>query len=151
MSDARWAEIDAAVGSAVRHFGWAAETYPKLENAQDPYLFEMAFQHAMQAGHTSMESALLRILDLFAEQAPSGTRWHSDLIVRVSKPLGSRPAILDGTTAAAADETRRFRSIAAHAYDHFDRGRAAPAATAAALLAENLTAAIQAFRQTVDP
>jgi hypothetical protein len=111
----------------------------------------MAFQHAMMAGHSSVESALLRILDLFGEQAPTGTRWHSDLIARASKPLDNRPAILCKEVAAAVDETRRFRSIATHAYDHFDRLRAVPAANAAAELAAKLPAEIARFRHLVDP
>jgi hypothetical protein len=64
MSDARWSEIQEAVASAVRHFSGAVAIYPKLATSEDRYFVEMAFLHAMLAGQTSMESALLRILDM---------------------------------------------------------------------------------------
>lgn len=112
---------------------------------------EMAFQHAMQSGQTSLEAALLRILDLFQEQAPTGARWHADLIARVQQAVNGRPAILTGEVAAAADETRRFRNIAAHAYDAFDHTRATRAVEGAALLVSSLPADITRFRQVADP
>jgi len=94
---------------------------------------------------------LLRILELFQEQPPTGARWPADLIVRVTRDLNARPAILTGEVAAAADETRRFRSVAAHAYDNFDEERAAKAAACAAALVSTLPAEIDRFRQIVDP
>ncbi len=98
-----------------------------------------------------MEAALLRILDLFSEQAPTGTRWHADPISRAARDCGDRPTVLRAGIAAAANETRRFRSVAAHAYDHFDKQRAAPAVAAAATLAKNLSAEMARFRELVDP
>lgn len=151
MSDARWLEIDTAVASAVRHFSGAVSIYPTLATAADRYVAEMAFLHAMLAGQTSLEAALLRILDLFQEQPPTGRRWHADLIARAARPLDERPAILTGAVAAAADETRRFRSIATHAYDNFDETRAAKAVDGAAILASLLAAQIDLFRSTTDP
>ena len=63
MSDARWSEIQNAVASTVRHFSGAVAIYPRLATAEDRYLIEMAFLHAMLAGQTSLEAALLRILE----------------------------------------------------------------------------------------
>lgn len=151
MSDARWFEIDDAAASAVRHFSGAVAIFPGLTTAEDRYVVEMAFLHAMLAGYTSLESALLRILELLGEQAPTGARWHADLIARASHPLDDRPAILTGEAAAAADETRRFRSIAAHAYDNFDEARAVTAVEAAKLLVSALPSEIARFRQAIDP
>lgn len=111
----------------------------------------MAFLHAMLSGHTSLEAALVRILELLEEEAPRGRHSHADLIARVCRSIGERPAILTGETAAAADETRRFRSISAHAYDKFDRTRAGPAVQAATTLARTLSAQIKAFRDKIDP
>ena len=54
----------------------------------------MAFMHAMYAGHTSMERALLRILEIQGEEAPSGRQWHADLIARVGMDVGNRSAVL---------------------------------------------------------
>jgi len=151
MSDARWHEIDDAVASAVRHFMGAASIFPRLANAEDRYFAEMAFLHAMLAGQTSLESVLLRILELLREQAPTGPRWHADLIARATRSLDNRPAILTGDVAAAAEQTRRFRSVAAHAYDSFDEVRAAKAVASAQSLASLLPSAIARFRQAIDP
>jgi hypothetical protein len=151
MSDARWAEVEDAAASAVRHFSGAVSIYPRLTTAEDRYVAEMAFLHAMLAGQTSLEAALLRILGLLAEEAPTGARWHADLIARATRRLGERPPILTGEAAAAAEETRRFRSVAAHAYDNFDEARAAKAVESAACLASLLALEIARFRQAVDP
>jgi hypothetical protein len=151
MSDARWSEIQHAVASAVRHFSGAVSIYPNLATAEDRYLVEMAFLHAMLAGQTSLEAALLRIPDLLDEEAPTGARWHADLILRATHRLGDRPEILTGKAASAAEETRRFRSIAEQAYDNFDESRATNAVAAAAVLAELLPSEIVRFRQAIDP
>jgi hypothetical protein len=151
MSDARWAEVEDAAASAVRHFSGAVSIYPRLTTAEDRYVAEMAFLHAMLAGQASLEAALLRILGLLAEEAPTGARWHADLIARATRRLGERPPILTGEAAAAAEETRRFRSVAAHAYDNFDEARAAKAVESAACLASLLALEIARFRQAVDP
>ncbi|PPQ26530.1 ribonuclease toxin HepT-like protein [Rhodopila globiformis] len=154
MSDARWFEIDQAVAAAVRHFTGAKGLFDRLPGIVpdiDRYGFEMGFMHAMQSGQTSLETALLRILDLYGEAAPTGSRWHADLIARAAHPVGKRPAILGGDAARAADETRRFRSIAAHAYDAFDYAQATRAVESAALLASLLPSEIARFRQAIDP
>ncbi|MEA2791171.1 MAG: hypothetical protein QOG73_3577 [Acetobacteraceae bacterium] len=71
MSDARWFEIDTAVAAAVRNFALARSFYARISavNAvEDRLLIEMAFMHAMQSGHTSLEVALLSVLDLAKRQ-----------------------------------------------------------------------------------
>jgi hypothetical protein len=155
MSDARWIEIERDAAAAAQHFARAAA----LNNlggfdaaGLEGYRAQMAFLHAMQSGHTSLESCLLRILEILGEEAPTGPNWHADLIQRVSSARpGARPAILTGAMATAADETRRFRAVATRAYDSFDPGRAGPAVTAAQLLAKELTAAVTQFRDSLDP
>ncbi len=72
-------------------------------------------------------------------------------MLRASHPVGERPAILGGEAARAADETRRFRSIAAHAYDAFDHTRAIAAVESASLLVSLLPSDIARFRQITDP
>ena len=154
MSDARWFEVDAAVTAAVRHFSGAAVIYEKASEARadaDRYLVEMAFMHAMQAGHTSLENALLRILAMYGEDPPSGGSWHAELIRRAGSAVGARVAILQGEAVRAADATRRFRSVAAHAYDDYDHGQAIIAVRNAALLADILPAEIARFRAAMDP
>src|SRR5689334_24522731 len=49
---------------------------PGIAPAIDRYGFEMGFLHATPSGQTSLEAALLRILDLCGEAAPTGSRWH---------------------------------------------------------------------------
>lgn len=154
MSDARWFEIHAAVAAAVRHFAGACAIFAKIPatvTTDDRYLVEMAFMHAMLAGQISLEAALMRILELNDEEAPSGSRWHADLIRRASHPVDNRPAILVGAAAKAADETRRFRSISTHAYDGFDHTKATAAVESAALLVDLLPADIARFRAATDP
>ena len=154
MSDARWFEIESAVAASLKHFAGAASIFRRLSAPQAPdeqYMAEMAFMHAMQAGQTSMETALLRILDLCGEEAPTGARWHADLIARAGSAVGDRPAILDEVVRRAADMTRRFRSVAAHAYDAFDHTQAAGAVESATLLVSLLPASIAGFRKTFDP
>ncbi|MBN8927065.1 MAG: hypothetical protein BGO51_09880 [Rhodospirillales bacterium 69-11] len=153
MSDARWLEIDAAVASAIHHFAGAAEIFDRFPTASgtERYLVEMAFMHAMQAAHTSLENALLRILELCGEEAPTGRQWHADLIRRAARDVDGRPAILVGEVAEAADETRQFRNVAARSYDNFNERKAAPAVAASRLLAHALPKAIARFRQAIDP
>jgi hypothetical protein len=78
-------------------------------------------------------------------------RWHADLIARAKRSHGERPAILIGEAASAAEETRRFRSIAAHAYDNYDESRAAIAVDSAGVLATLLPSGIAHFRKAIDP
>ena len=154
MSDARWFEIDRAIAATVKHFAGAVVIYGKDPSAladEDRYLVDMAFMHAMQAGHTSLENALLRILELCGEEPPSGASWHADLVRRIAAQVGDRPAVLTGEAARAADATRRFRSIATHAYDTFDYTQAAATVASARRLCEILPAEIARFRETYDP
>jgi len=154
ISDARWFEIDAAVAATVRHFMGASKIFaqvPGAEAPEDRYLVEMGFMGAMLAGQTFLEAALVRILDLNGEEAPTGARWHADLIQRAAHPVGDRPAILGPAAARAADQTRRFRSISAHAYDAFDHTQAVAAVRSAALLGAILPSEIARFRQATDP
>ena len=153
MSDERWIEIERDVASAVTHFARAGQI------AADPtfaagdlagYTAQMAFMHAMQSGHTSLENALTRILRLLGEALPTGESWHADLIQRVGVALTDRPAILPPDLAEAADETRQFRNRAVRSYDNFRPDRAKPAIEAAALLAAGLSSAISAFREVID-
>ncbi len=115
MSDARWFEITADIESAVVHFGRAVEIFAAGgfgDDSLDSYKARMALLHAMQSGHISLESALLRVLNLLGEEEPSGRDWHADLIRRAAVAGDARPAILPGEIAAAATETRRFRHVA---------------------------------------
>lgn len=154
MSDARWLDVEGDIGAAVRHFSQAASLYdlggfsaPGLEG----YRAQMAFMHAMQSGHTSLEAALLRILEMLGEERPVGERWHADLIRRVAMARpGARPAVLDGTLAVQADLTRRFRNVATRAYDGFEPGAAGQAVQAGRLLAAGIGPAIAAFRTAIE-
>ena len=153
MSDERWIEIDRDTASAVTHFSRAGQIADDAAfEAEDMlgYTAQMAFMHAMQSNHTSMENALTRILRLLGEALPTGERWHADLIQRVAVALPDRPAILPPDLAEAADETRQFRNRAVRAYDNFRPDRASPAIRAAASLAARLSAAIATFHQAID-
>ena len=58
---------------------------------------------------------------------------------------------MDEVAQRAADMTRRFRSVAAHAYDAFERTQAAGAVESATLLVSLLPAAVAGFRKAFDP
>lgn len=63
MSDARWADVEADIASAIRHFGNAVELYREGGFEGDDlssYRASMALMHAMQSGHTSAEAGLMR-------------------------------------------------------------------------------------------
>jgi hypothetical protein len=153
VSGKRWIEIDRDTSSAVTHFSRAVHI------ADDPafraddlagYTVRTAFMHAMQSGHTSLESALTRILRLPGEEPPSGESWHADPIQRVALTLTDRPAILPPDLGEAADETRQFRNHAVRAYDNFRPDRASSAIQDAESLAAGLIAAVTTFRQAID-
>jgi hypothetical protein len=153
MSDERWTEIEHDTASATTHFARAGQLASDPAFAAEDmagYTVQMAFMHAMQSGHTSLENALTRILRLLGEALPTGESWHADLIQRVAAALTSRPAILPPDLAEAADETRRFRNRAVRTYDNFSPVRATPAIQAAARLAAGLSGAVAAFRDVID-
>ena len=111
----------------------------------------MAFMHAMQAGHTSMEAGLERILKMLGEEIPVGESWHRDLIKRVSRSLEDRPAIFPQDVARAADETRKFRNLATRSYDNFSVEFAEPSVEAAAILSKKLQEVVKEFKIKIDP
>ena len=82
----------------------------------------------------------------------SDARWHEDLIRRVARDIpGQRPAIFDAQTAELADQTRRFRHVAAKSYNQFKAQEAAAAVAAAAALAERIVPVFARFRALIDP
>ncbi len=154
MSDARWFEVDSDVAAATEHFARSVEIFAAGGFSGDDlaaYRARMGFMHAMQSGHTSLESAVVRIMGLLCEDVPSGAEWHADLVRRARQPLRGRPAILTPPLALAMDETRRFRHVAMRSYGTFEVTRASPAVTAAAALAAGLGRVVAEFRAVVDP
>ena len=158
MTDARWIEVEDDLASACRHFGNAALLHDEGGFERDDlsgYRASMALQHAMQSAHTSLESALARILEILGEEKPAGSDWHVTLVRRVSRPVTTsgheRPEILGPEIARDVDESRRFRHRATHGYDNFDPSLAAPSVEAARRLATTLLPAVEAFRRKVDP
>ncbi len=154
MSDARWFEVDEDVAAATKHFGMSVDLFAAGGFGGDgigAYRAQMAVMHAMQSGHTSLESALVRILDLLGEEAPSGKDWHADLIKRVSREIAGRPAILPPDLARAAGETRRFRHVAMRGYGSFDAELSRPSVLAAGLVARDIGLAVSSFRAAIDP
>ena len=154
MSDGRWSDIDADTAAAVDHFSGAIQICRATglhDDTMDGYMRRMAFMHAMLAGHTSLEKALLRILQIQGEEAPSGSQWLADLIQRAGRATDSRPGILPAALVQAADRTRKFRHAVVRAYDTFDPDDAEPAVRAAEKVAAGLQPAMVASRQAIDP
>lgn len=154
MSDARWFEVDEEIAAAVTHFRMSVELFAAGGFDGDgigAYRARMGLMHAMQSGHTSLESALVRILGLLGEEAPTGRDWHADLIRRVSREIGGRPAILSSDLARAVGETRRFRHVAMRGYGSFDVELSRPSVLAAGVIVGGIGPAIASFRATIDP
>jgi hypothetical protein len=155
VSDGRWFEVDSDIEAALRHFRQAAALYQ--EGGFDApglagYRATMAIMHALQSAHTSLESALVRILEMLGEERSVGENWHADLIKRVAavRP-GTRPAIQTARVAKAADETRRFRHRATHNYDDFEVEEVIPTIEAAMILANELDTTILRLKDIIDP
>lgn len=154
MRDDRWLEVEDDFVNAAGHFKNAVALFrrggfdgPGIEG----YAAGMAFMHAMQAGHTSLENGLKRILTILNEDHPAGESWHSDLIRRASRDTAKRPAILDAETSSFADETRRFRNIAARSYDSFKPQNADAAVAAAEGLSQRILPELLKFQDLIDP
>jgi len=156
MSDARWIEVDDDFKKAATLFGKAVDVYTTSDFSDDPsdlenFKSEMAFMHAMQSGHTSLENGLVRILDIMKEDVPTGRNWHADLISRAARKTDNRPAILTDAVMLRADETRRFRNVATRNYSNFRIDEARKAVEAAQFLAQNIVADILRFKNVIDP
>jgi hypothetical protein len=133
VSDARWFEVDLDIRAAVDHFEKSIVLHQKGgfdDSGIDGYRAEMALMHALQSAHTSLESGLLRILEILGEERPVGENWY---------------------LADAANETRRFRHRAMHNYDSFEVQQSSRTIEAAKALAGGLAAEILAFKTTIDP
>ena len=110
--------------------------------------------HAMQAGHTSAETALVRVLRILSDDPPTGEDWHKKVFERLAKVNGAdhaRPALLSSTVAADLEETRRFRNRAMRSYGGFNAQRAVPSLQAAERLSTSLAPDIATFKALVDP
>jgi len=154
MSDARWFDVEEDVKSAVGHFSKSVQIFELGGfdgNDLPAYIARMALMQSMQAGYTSLESAFERILEMIGEEKPAGANYHADLLRRVSRDIpDSRPAVIDGELAEAADEARRFRHVARKSYDGFHVERAASAVKAAALIRDRVAMAIGVFRSKIE-
>jgi hypothetical protein len=155
MGDARWLDVANAAQDAAEHFRNAVALHAEGGfNAPglDGYKAIMAFMHSVQSGHTSLESALCRVLDILGEERPTGDSWHDDLIRRASQARpGLRPPILGKGMAARADETRKFRHLATRSYGRFRASEAKATVAAARALARGLIGELDRFRQLIDP
>ncbi len=154
MMAALWGDALDDIASARLHFSEAIAMFkaPDFERSGPDYLRRMAFQHAMQAGYTSFESALKRIFAMLGEPLPLGADWHFALLRRASNPLeGVRPAILGSELSRAATELMRFRHVAMHAYDRFDVAKAALALRDARAFLAVVDEDVARFRSLIDP
>lgn len=156
MSDPRWIDVHDDAALAAEHFRFAVALFEAggfEDGGLEGYRARMAFMHAVQSGHTTLEGLLLRILDVLKEERPTGDKWHRDLIRRVCRDIAgsqARPPILSEFLCEAIDETRRFRNLAVHNYDGFRADKASATVAAASLIAELLVAEITSFKEVAD-
>jgi hypothetical protein len=90
-----------------------------------------ALAHVLDRGYSGLEALLERSVRALDGDAPRAIDWHRGLLEAASLDIPSvRPAILDGTK-AAADDLRRFRHFVRHAdAAPLDAARALSLATA---------------------
>lgn len=152
MSDARFIDVEDDLAVAIRHFRMAVLLFEEggFEGIDIVgYRASMALMHALQSGHTSVEAALVKALDILGEDPPHGGDWHATIIRRLSRERRdefARPAILSPELARDLDETRRFRHRAMHVYEGFDARLAAPAVEAAERLVTGLGAIVERLK-----
>ncbi len=157
MSDARWTDVFEDARQAAEHFARSVQLYEAggfSGDDLDAYRARMAFMHAVQSGHTSLEAALLRILEILGEETPTGEQWHRDLITRAARAMPGeygRPPILKGELGRHADETRRFRNLATRSYGTFDPAKARSTVIAARALSTGLLPALLSIQEAADP
>jgi hypothetical protein len=150
MSDKQWAAVESDFESAKRHFLRAVELHERLQadaSEEDREFLGMAFMHAMQIAHTSLESGLARMLAFLDEERPVGASWPADLIHRAAREIpGRRPAILDADAAELAHQTLRFRHLAMRRHDAFDPTKATDSVVAAKRLALTIGPPLSSFK-----
>lgn len=106
----------------------------------------------MQAGYTSLERGIQRILNILDEALPFGDEWHSDLLKRSAMIIkNSRPAILSKETYKFADEARRFWYEAVNDYDDFVPFKSEKAIDAGDGLSKVLIFEVDNFIKVIDP
>jgi uncharacterized protein YutE (UPF0331/DUF86 family) len=153
MSDDRWLKVDETVASALRHFGNSVKLFEvgNFEGEEfETYRDRMAFLHMMEAGYTSLEACLERIMTLFGEIIPTGSDSHAAILASIAAPVsGRRAAIVEkgGDLSEAMDEARRFRHVARHRYDDIEVDRVEPAKKAAETICQEFGASIEAFKR----
>jgi len=149
-----WHTVIRDVNSAEHHFLRASKLFDVLvlEKSHDVYTVEMAFQHAMQSGYTSIESAIRKIFHITGEEIPTGSSSHKELLLDSFEPYADRPAIFtDPLVQKSLHALRGFRHVAAHSYDDFSTDLAAPSARAAKNIAGKLASQILDFIEKFDP
>lgn len=157
MSDARWTDVQDQIDRGLNHFRRALRLHstsafdPETDDGQDD---SMALMHYMQSGHTAVENALVRVLNILGEEKPDGDDWHEALIRRLSNAMTGeheRPALLDESLAKDLRETKNFRHRATRSYDDFDIRYAGPSMAATERLLQRLPELVGEMKAMVDP
>jgi hypothetical protein len=158
MSDARWTDVDKDLDYALMHLGMAIRLFEAAgfdAPGLDGYRNSSAFMHAMGAGYTSVENALLRVLDILGETPPSGEAWHKDLIDRLSRPMtgeNARPAFFDAEMRRDLLECLRMRHRVRHSeYDEFIPSKAEPSIEAVRRVLPRIKDVAARFKKQIDP
>ncbi|TCZ52913.1 ribonuclease toxin HepT-like protein [Roseicella aquatilis] len=153
--DSRWVLLQADIADAVENLADGAALYreelPEPSTRASLRRREKAFQKFLQDGYSSVERALIRVLELFDGTPPQGRSWHSDLLrlaVAWQAPAGASGPVRPPFAPALLADLRlllQFRHVAMHGYSEFDLSLARPAAEAAARVAAALPAAAEEF------
>lgn len=146
VPDPRWLPLERLRDAALQDLDLALTLWDTRGAGEvlDRRMREKALQKCLQDAYASLEQVALRILALAEDPKPSGSSWHEDLLVMVTRPSARRPAFA-GTLFPELDELRRFRHVAVHSYLGFRLDRAAPAIEAATRLRSELPAAFEDF------
>lgn len=166
MTDARWAEVEADVRSACRHYGMAVRIFD-AGGFGDPDVADLdlddlgayrnrgALRQAMLFAGISLERALERILEMLGEDrspnsSPRGGRAE-EVAPSLDMPGLRRHAVLTPGIEDDVNEARLFGRRALRRRDHPDPGQAARSIEAARRLSLGLPVRIADFRDSVDP
>ena len=153
-ADLRWTFLQRDVDGSIADLAAAIDLYALelTESGTEPRLRrqqEKAFQKFLQDGYSSVEKALIRVLDLFEEEVPTGRSWHPDLLAFATMPGPQRAGLARPAFAPRLsgdlETLRRFRHGAVHGYAGFNVAEAAPAVAAATRVVAALPAATTAF------
>jgi len=112
------AEIDDDLKSIKKIEEQIDELYHSLEGNKVTHKDKAALGYYLHNLYNACESILKRLAGFF-ENSVEETRWHTDLLKRMTLNIeGIRPPIISNGSYSLLNELRKFRHLFRHAYDY---------------------------------